>query len=164
MSAWFLRDAECDVMSSRGGARNRSGPSPDPFSGRSEARGLSFQALPNEGFRGDVPEFPIPDGSGRELDVWAEVWRTPQAAAWAFESWRWPVIAEYCRLKAIVEADPAASAALVAQLHRYRDQIGLTPAGMRENGWQIAQAEIVPESGPARRSSSRDRMRAQAGG
>lgn len=134
------------VMASRGGARNRSGPAPDPSSGRSERRGLSFQALPNEGYRGNVPDWPLGGGPeqvvDREQAVWAEVWQTPQAAAWAIEAWRWPIIAEYCRLKAIVEADPAASAALVAQLHRYRDQIGLTPAGLRENGWAIAQPEI----------------------
>ncbi|HLS01163.1 MAG TPA: hypothetical protein VK054_04165 [Beutenbergiaceae bacterium] len=142
--------AQCDgviVLVSHGGARNRSGPAPVPGSARSEARGLVFQALPNEGFRGEVPVFPLgpgPEGvAGRELEVWGEVWGTPQAAAWALESWRWPVVAEYCRLKAIVEVDPSASAALVAQLHRYRDQIGLTPAGLRENGWAIAQPEVV---------------------
>lgn len=53
-------------------------------------------------------------------------------------SWRWPVVAEYVRLKAVVESDPSASAALMAQMHRYRDQIGLTPAGLKENGWAIA--------------------------
>lgn len=130
-------------MATHGGARNRSGPPPVPGSMRSEGLGLSVANLPNEGYQGVVPEFPIPGGDGREVEVWAEVWRTPQAAAWAFESWRWPIVAEYCRLKAIVEADPAASAALVAQLHRYRDQIGLTPAGLRDNGWVIAQPEIV---------------------
>ena len=135
-------------MASHGGARNRSGPVRDPNSARSERAGFSLAALPNEGFQGDAPEWPLGAGpdevAGRELSVWAEAWGTPQAAAWALEPWRWPIIAEYCRLKAIVEANPAASAALVAQLHRYRDQIGLTPAGLVENGWAIAQAEIQP--------------------
>src|SRR5699024_6439103 len=134
---------------------------------RSEARGLSLQALPNEGFQGRVPDWPLGPGpdevAGRELAVWAEVWSTPQAAAWALESWRWPIVAEYCRLKSIVEADPAASAALVAQLHRYRDQIGLTPAGLVENGWAIAQAEIQPTERAASsevRERPKRRMRA----
>ena len=129
-----------------GGARNRSGPPPDPKSGRSDRRGFSLTALPNEGYRGAVPEFPLGDGpddvSMRELAVWAEAWRTPQAAAWAREPWRWPMIAEYCRLKATVEANPGANAALVGHLHRYRDQIGLTPAGLKENGWAIARDEV----------------------
>ena len=73
-------------------------------------------------------------------------------------------MAEYCRLKVCVELDPSASAALVGQLHRYRDQIGLTPAGMKENGWAIATDEVAekrdsrPE--PAAAASSPRRMRA----
>lgn len=138
------------VVMPRGGARNRSGPRPDPLSGRSERRGLSLSALPADGFDGDAPEFPLPGNdlaSGsfreRELAIWAEAWRSPQAAAWALESWRWPIIGEYCRLKMQVEVDPQASAALVGQLHRYRDQLGLTPAGLKENGWAIASAEVA---------------------
>lgn len=41
-----------------------------------------------------------------------------------------------------VELDPGANAALVGQLHRYREQIGLTPAGLIRNGWQIARDEV----------------------
>lgn len=133
-----------------GGARNRSGPGVDPNSGRSDSRGVKLRALPAEGFQGDVPPFPIPEGSDltavRELGIWAEAWRTPQAAAWAVERWRWPVVAEYCRLKALVELSPATTAALVGQLHRYRDQIGLTPAGLKENGWRIGEASVEPAS------------------
>lgn len=161
----------------RGGARNRSGPSPDPNSGRSDRRGLQFSALPNEGYKGEAPQWPLgtiaEDELGvhaREREVWAEAWTTPQAAAWAVEPWRWPIVAEYCRLKATVESAPGASAALVAQLHRYRDQIGLTPAGLKENGWQIATAEIVPTDDEDERPESkstgraRDRLRSVSGG
>jgi hypothetical protein len=124
--------------------------------------------LPAGGFTGEIPEFPLPkstayvivvdeDGKrgkrvdddateeqrSRELEVWCEAWRTPQAIAWKREAWRWPVIGEYCRLKTIVERDPGANATLVGQLHRFRDQIGLTPAGMKENGWAIAADELA---------------------
>lgn len=148
-----------------GGARNRSGPAPDPTSGRSDRRGLSFAALPAEGYRGVVPDFPLGRSAAddliavREVAVWTEAWRSPQAAAWAKESWRWPVIGEYCRLKAVIELSPAATAALVGQLHRYRDQLGLTPAGLKENGWQIAADEVTAKR-EERRQSSRDRMKA----
>lgn len=81
-----------------------------------------------------------------ELAIWAEAWRTPQAAAWVLQEWRWPIIAEYCRLKTIVESEPDSNASLVAQLHRYRDQIGLTPAGLKENGWQIGDATPEPKA------------------
>lgn len=148
-----------------GGARNRSGPAPDPMSGRSDARGLSFTALPADGYSGEVPGWPLRPAATddllalRELDIWAEAWRSPQAAAWAAQSWRWTIIAEYCRLKAVVELAPAASAALVSQLHRYRDQIGLTPAGLKENGWQIAAAAGSEDAGEAPARASR-RLRA----
>jgi len=78
----------------------------------------------------------------RELDVWTEMWRTPQGAAWSMQPWRWSVVAEFCRLKTVVEGEPDANASLVSQLHRYRDQIGLTPAGLKENGWAIAVDEV----------------------
>ena len=151
----------------QGGARNRSGPRPDPSSERSERRGLKLTALPREGFAGEVPEFPLPlmlrfrwefedkrkfqvfDEVAtealreRELEIWAEAWRTPQACAWARELWRCQSIAEFCRLKSVVEQEPDATAALVGHLHRYRDQIGLTPAGLKENGWAVADDEIA---------------------
>lgn len=148
----------------RGGARNRSGPPADPNSGRSDRRGLSFVALPSEGFDGEVPEFPLPDASVRELDVWADAWTTPQACAWAVEPWRWQTVAEYARFKARCEVEPNAS--LIGQLHRYRDQIGLTPAGLKENGWQIARDETADRRDPepdAPRGSSRDRMKVVKG-
>jgi hypothetical protein len=147
----------------RGGARNRSGPQPDPTSGRSDRRGFKLTALPSEGFGEDPPEFPLPTVTRyeqvermrvanesatasfreRELAVWADAWSTPQACAWSMQSWRWQTVAEYCRIKTAVELDPDASAALVGQLHRFRDQIGLTPAGLRENGWAIAVDEVA---------------------
>lgn len=127
----------------RGGARNRSGPAADPHSGRSARRGLSFQALPNEGYRGEVPEFPLAGPSERELEVWAEAWRTPQAAAWAREPWRHRTVALWVRTSVRCE-EPDAGAALLAQVHRFADQIGLTPAGLKENGWAIAAADIEP--------------------
>lgn len=175
-----------------GGSRARSGPTADPKSGRSATRGLDFQALPSEGYRGPIPDFPLDpvvlfaehfsDGAKvREVDqyasadfhsregvVWAEAWRTPQGAAWAVEFWRWPIVGEYCRLKVTVELDPGSNAALVGQLHRYREQIGLTPAGLRLNGWQIARDEVgarrekppVPEASGGRMSARERRLKA----
>lgn len=159
----------------RGGARNRSGPQPDPTSGRSERRNFKLTALPSEGYTGEAPTFPLGkslsgETSERELEIWAEAWRTPQACAWSMQTWRWPVLAEYCRLKAYVELAPAATAALVGQIHRYRDQLGLTPAGLKENGWAIAADEVASkrddkasESRPQKTTPQR-RLRAVSGG
>src|SRR4051794_39385007 len=104
----------------RGGARNRSGPSPDPQSGRSDARGYSLTALPAEGYDGPVPDFPLPDPAGRELELWEQAWRTPQACAWSLpsESWRQRTVALWVRVSWRCE-DPEAGAALLGQLHRF---------------------------------------------
>ncbi|WP_182354215.1 hypothetical protein [Flaviflexus huanghaiensis] len=47
---------------------------------------------------------------------------------------------------ATVEDDAARSAALIGQLHRYRDQLGLTPGGMRDNGWTFGRSTEPPRS------------------
>lgn len=157
----------------KGGARNRSGPQADPNSGRSERRNFKLAALPSEGYGGEAPEFPLGPSAtddltaSREAAIWVEAWTTPQACAWSMEPWRWPVVAEYCRLKAVVELSPAANAALVTQLHRYRDQIGLTPAGLKENGWAIARDETAAKregreqqaTSEQQQGSARDRMK-----
>lgn len=180
-----------------GGPRNRSGPPQDPKSGRSDRRGLVFKQLPSEGYAGVPPEFPLPkmlrtyvevvdkvrtvkpDNSAtmslrrREMKIWREVWALPQGSAWSAPRyrWLWPSIAEYCRLKALVEKAPDANATLVAQLHRYRDQIGLTNAGMRELGWDIADDEIADKRAEAATAeaakpgpSARDRMKSAHAG
>ncbi|MEO6116001.1 MAG: hypothetical protein ABIP33_06415 [Pseudolysinimonas sp.] len=88
-----------------------------------------------------MPAFPLPNPSARERAVWKTLWRTPQAAMWDIESWRKPAVGLYCRLFVRSEALDA-NASLVAQLHRLGDQLGLTPAGLKENGWRLAIDEV----------------------
>lgn len=151
----------------RGGARNRSGPQPDPKSGRSDRKGLQFVALPAEGYTGEPPEYPLmprrvmrweygekgarwqvvdEDASAfvadREAQLWEWAWGTPQAVAWARELWRWQAIAHWVRTSVICESDEA-MASDRGSLHRFADQIGMTPAGLKENGWQIAADEVA---------------------
>ena len=128
----------------RGGARNRSGPPADPSSGRSDRRGFRLTALPAEGYRGPVPDFPLPEPSERELEVWRWAWRTPQACAWSMpsEQWRVRAAAMWVRLSVTCE-EPGASASHLAQLHRFADQIGLTTAGLAEMGWKVAVDEMA---------------------
>lgn len=175
----------------RGGARNRSGPQPDENSLRSAAKGLVLTALPATGYSGSIPEFPLPkvlvyfeyfedkkkireydDGATearreRELTLWAWAWRTPQAAAWAAEPWRWHSVAMWVRTSALCESSDA-TAADKNSLHRFADQIGLTPAGLKENGWKVAPAEGGEKPAgktPARKApSSRDRFTVIDGG
>ena len=129
----------------RGGARNRSGPPLDPNSGRSDARGVSLTALPSEGYRGRVPKFPLPDVTDRESALWRAVWRTPQACAWALQPWRHYTVGQYVRWSVRTE-DIEAPATLLTAVIRLADQIGLTPAGLRENGWAIAADEVAAKA------------------
>lgn len=149
-----------------GGARNRSGPAVDPNSGRSDRRGVNLTALPSEGYKGKVPEFPLPtvvvfweyfedkqkvrerddDATeirrDRELRLWEWAWSTPQACAWAEQPWRWHSVAMWVRTSALCESSEA-TAADKNSLHRFADQVGLTPAGLKENGWAIASDELA---------------------
>jgi|SRR5690606_25775080 len=154
----------------RGGARNRSGPAPDPTSGRSERRGYKLTALPAEGYDGPVPDFPLPSPSERELEVWADAWRSPQACAWSMPSERWRIrtVAMWVRLSVRCE-DADVPASLLAQVHRFADQIGMTTAGLAEMGWMVAVdqvAERAADQGAAEVAaprSSRDRMKVVVG-
>jgi hypothetical protein len=166
-----------------GGPRNRSGPSLDPNSATSDKRGIVLTALPAEGYTGKAPEYPLPkmlikewvqedkrrwrqfdeDSTvafrERELDLWQSVWRYPQACAWALEPWRWNVIAMWVRTFVVCEGDDA-TAADKSALHRFADQIGMTPAGLKENGWRIAKDDVGEKrqaKAPAGKSS-RQRM------
>lgn len=129
-----------------GGARNRSGPQPIEGSRDSDRKGFSLTALPPTGFDGAAPEFPLPLASDRELAMWAQVWTTPQACAWSSESWRWHVVAMYVRTFVLAEDTEAPNASLLGQIHRFGDQIGLTPAGLKENGWKIAEPALAAVS------------------
>lgn len=150
-------------------------------------------ALPNEGYRGEVPEFPLSarrvcrwehEGkrrfqvldeestefvAEREAELWEWAWRTPQAAAWAREPWRWQSVAMWVRTFVICEGDEA-TAADKGAIHRFADQIGLTPAGLKENGWAIAAAQIertepeVAEGDDKPTEAPKRRMRAVSGG
>ena len=130
-----------------GGARNRSGPAPQEDSGRSDRRGYSLTALPAEGYAGKVPDFPLPDPSDRELAVWETAWRTPQACAWSMpsESWRTRTVALWVRTSVRCETVDA-PAALLGQVHRFADQIGMTTAGLAEMGWKIAVDEVAKKA------------------
>jgi hypothetical protein len=142
----------------RGGSRNRSGPAPEEGSRTSERKGFSLTALPPAGFDGEAPEFPLPDASDRELAVWSQAWSTPQACAWSMEPWRWRTVALWCRWSVRMEADDA-SAALGNVVVRFADQVGLTPAGLRENGWKIAEpAKTDAEDTPSNVTDIKSRL------
>lgn len=153
----------------RGGARNRSGPAATEDSGRSDRRGYKLTALPAQGYDGPIPDFPLPSASDREVEVWEQAWRTPQACAWSMpsEAWRSSTVALWVRTKVRCE-DPDAPASLLGQLHRFADQIGMTTAGLAEMGWKVAVDELAAKAAdkpsPAPQKSSRARLTVASGG
>lgn len=151
---------------------------------------MNLQALPSEGFSGKPPKFPLPRRSvmrwefedkrrfqvadaeatelvaEREAELWAWAWSTPQACAWDREPWRLHTIGMWVRTFVICEGSEA-TAADKGALHRFADQIGLTPAGLVENGWKIAADELAgkrTEAKPEPKTSSKDRMKVVPGG
>lgn len=173
-----------------GGARNRSGPSANPNSLRSAKKSVSVTALPSGGYESGAPEFPlmgftvyrwehedkrryqVRDDEAteafreREAELWEQAWTYPQAAAWAREPWRWQTVAMWVRTAVVCESSEA-TAADKGAIHRFADQIGLTPAGLKENGWAIAHDETAAKreakSEPSK-PSARDRMKVVRGG
>lgn len=136
-----------------GGARNRSGPAPNPASKRSDSRGLEdvSRVLPASGSSKKAPAWPFPKGSTREKALWRRLWTYPQAVAWADEEWRWLTIANYVRWQVKSEA-PDATPSVMTQVNRLADSIGLSPAGLRENRWEIlddTRAQEGPDTPPS---------------
>ncbi|MGB6182526.1 MAG: hypothetical protein WBF79_14890 [Rhodococcus sp. (in: high G+C Gram-positive bacteria)] len=135
-------------MSGHGGARSNSGPRLDPNSARSEARGIKFVRLPPEGWKGRAPRFPLAGQTEREKVVWRDLWKLPQAKMWHAEKlWRLRFVGLYTRWSVRAEAGDC-TAAIVGQVTRLADQLGLTPAGMRENGWKVGAATPIGSGEP----------------
>jgi hypothetical protein len=157
------RDAAEEIDMPPGGARNRSGPQPDENSLKSARIGYKLTTLPAEGYDGEAPAFPLHDDTARELELWAWVWTTPQACAWIKEPWRHRTVALWVRWSVRME-DPEAPAALGNVVVRLADQVGMTPAGLKENGWKVAAdqlAERRAEKAPASTApTARDRLKA----
>jgi len=152
-----------------GGARTGAGRKPDPSSGRSEKRGYTLTALPSEGYLGPAPQFPLMQFTvyrwefedkrrfqvldvdatelfrEREQELWEIAWSYPQACAWSMEPWRWQAVAMWVRTAVVCESSEA-TAADKGSIHRFADQIGMTPAGLRDNGWAIARDEVAAKA------------------
>ena len=174
--------SEVFLMAS-GGARARSGPAPNPDSYRSLNK--EWVELPAAGYSGEIPEFPLPrvsiyweywedkkkvrefDESAtksfreQEIDLWDELWRKPQAAAWASLGLKFQVASYVRAFLESVKAD-AVSGMKTAVL-RMETELGLSVAGMRQNGWRISDgiASAPSTAAPSsRKTSSGDWLKA----
>lgn len=150
------------------GGHGRSGPPKDADSGRSDRQGYKLTALPSEGFAGEPPDLAdyLITPSNRHVAVWAELWATPQACVWSVERWRVPVVADLARYVVRMDDEdcPASYATAIRQL---RDDLGLSTAGLKQNGWAIAKDEVAARAAERKeppKTSSRDRLAVVSGG
>ena len=84
--------------------------------------------------------------------MWNELWRYPQGYAWSRPQYKYlqHMVALYVRQYVLCESSDA-KAADRTTLCRYADSIGLTPQGLRLNGWHI----VADEKPQARRRSAK---------
>ena len=144
-----------------GGARARSGPAPDPNALRRDRKDdAGWSSLP-VARDGDVPEFPLPDVSGRELMLWESYWRKPQAILWERNGQQLEVA---LHVRTFCEAEKPDAAASLRTL--VRQQLGellltipaLTAARYRIEAVEAPAVSTVVELGD--RKSARDRLKA----
>ena len=146
---------------SSGGARLRSGPAADPNAlRRDRANDGEWLILPAEGRRGPVPEFPLPLATDRELDIWAGLWRKPQAVLWERNGQDLEVA---LHVRTFVEAEqPEAAAALRTLVRQQLGELLLSIPAMNAARVRFGdapegdQAEVVVLARP----SARERLRA----
>lgn len=147
------------------GGHARSGPAPDPNALRRERDAGEWVVLPAEGRQGEPPEWPLVGHTEREAELWALMWRKPQAVMWERNGQQIEV-ALYVRNLTIVEL-PGSPVNLGTLLRQQADALGLTVPGMRANRWRIARDEVAEkraEKTAPRRASARSRLKVIAGG
>lgn len=114
------------------------GRKPDPQA----ADAGSWTVLPAAGREGDAPDWPLSKATARELKLWRDEWRRPQAVQWEANSQQIEV-ALYVRTLVAAErrTAPAAIRNLVKQQMEY---LGISQPGMLRLRWLIGPAESVP--------------------
>lgn len=117
------------------------GPAPkDPSARRRRNASVGKTLLPAGGHVGDPPVWPL---RSDEPVVWAELWSTPQAAAWAQLGYT-RVVARYAFLLEIIEGgEGAPAAAILGEVRQMEDRLGLNPKAMRSLLWEVAADEVA---------------------
>lgn len=110
---------------------------------RANAAPLMMQ-LPSEGYKGEIPPFPLDRPSRAEEERWELVWRLPQAAAWV-KMRITLVVARYVRNCLLVENDnhtTVAIAHLHSEIRQLEDRLGMSPLALRRLMWEISSDEV----------------------
>lgn len=113
--------------------------------------------LPAE-FGGEPPSWPFEPNDLAEVDMWNRLWRKPQAFMWD-RLGLGDQVAAYVR--AYLESTfPDASAGLKTAVLRMETELGISVAGMRQNGWRIGSEATAEVPQAARRTTSGDWLKA----
>lgn len=155
------------IEMTKGGARTRSGPAPDPNALARERDAGEWVELPASGRTEAAPMWPLTDATDREVELWKRLWAMPQAFMWARFSQEIEVALYVRRLG---ESERPRSPIILGTLVRQMaDSLGLTTPGLRCNKWKIVTVGVVAvNAGPggeagAPRASSRTRFTVVAG-
>lgn len=122
------------------------GPVPKPDDQRRRRNPtIAMTQLPNEGYLGEVPEWPLATVSEAELERWNWIWRKPQAALWIRDGVE-DIVARYIRNCLMVEGRDVnvALAYIVAEIRQQEDRLGRSPMALMRLRWQVA-ADAVAE-------------------
>lgn len=100
--------------------------------------------LPMEGYQGDIPFFPLPIPTPRELELWNFHWQLPQAYEWVRSGAIYP-LARYVRFFCIVEDGESMSVAaahILSELRQLEDRFGLSPLALARLRWEITPDQV----------------------
>lgn len=136
---------------------------------RNGRSGADWIRLPAGGRTGDPPAWPIPRPTKREIQLWAELWKSPQALMWEAKGQQLQV-ALYVR--SLREAEkPGVPVASRTLLLRQEEYLGLSEPGLARNHWIIDAGVAAPAEGPGEDegrpipiSDARERLRRAADG
>lgn len=117
------------------------GPPPNPNARRRNAR-PDWRRLPTTGRPGDPPPWPMGRAGKAVLDLWAQLWASPQALAWEDLGWT-RVVARYTKLLVAAEKSDA-PIGLLGEVRQLEDRLGLSPMAMRRLQWEIDAVPAAP--------------------
>lgn len=99
--------------------------------------------LPLEGYQGDIPFFPLPTPTPRELELWNFLWQLPQAYEWVRSGSIYP-LGRYVRFFVMAEDGASISVAqahILSEIRQLEDRFGLSPLALLRLRWEITPAQ-----------------------
>ena len=100
--------------------------------------------LPNEGYLGVIPRWPLDTASQSELERWNWLWGKPQAAMWIRDGIE-DIVARYVRNCLAVETGGVnvALAYVIAEIRQQEDRLGRSPMALLRLRWEVAPDAIA---------------------